>query len=450
MTPEVTLAIRQIVEAAPEARAGTVQADVQRFYSQRASAPVWLTKDSTATPEAALEVIRQAPNHGLAAPDYDEADLARLIDAEADVEQALKDDVQAIARFDVQLTTALLTLGRDVAMGRSKPAAISRNWKARRTAPDLVALFSEATAKGGNLDAWLNQVRPVHAEYAALQGTLTAINERRRAQGTPDPRVGQIALNMERWRWLPDDLGSRHILVNVPAFYMAAREGGRPVLEMRVIVGSPENATPIFSDQMETVVFSPYWNVPDSIAEGETAPSAARDPNFLRRQNIEVLRRTKAGTETVDPASVDWDDPDAVKELAFRQKPGASNALGHVKFLFPNSFDVYLHDTPADSLFFRSGRALSHGCIRLEQPEELARYMLRDRPEWDEGRINEAMHAGEEKHVALKEEVPVHIVYFTAWPKGDGGVELFGDIYNYDSAQSAANRRVGEALMSQR
>jgi len=450
VTPKVTLAIQQIVEAAPEARAGTVQADVQRFYSQRASAPVWLTKDSTATPEAALEVIRQAPNHGLAVPDYDEADLARLIDAEADVEQALKDDVQAIARFDVQLTTALLTLGRDVAMGRSKPAAISRNWKARRTAPDLVALFSEATAKGGNLDAWLNQVRPVHAEYAALQGTLTAINERRRAQGTPDPRVGQIALNMERWRWLPDDLGSRHILVNVPAFYMAAREGGRPVLEMRVIVGAPENATPIFSDQMETVVFSPYWNVPDSIAEGETAPSAARDPNFLRRQNIEVLRRTKAGTETVDPASVDWDDPDAVKELAFRQKPGASNALGHVKFLFPNSFDVYLHDTPADSLFFRSGRALSHGCIRLEQPEELARYMLRDRPEWDEGRINEAMHAGEEKHVALKEEVPVHIVYFTAWPKGDGGVELFGDIYNYDSAQSAANRRVGEALMSQR
>lgn len=450
VTPKVTLTIRQMIDAAPEGRAGTVQADVRRFYSQRASAPAWLNKDSAATPEAALEVIRQAPNHGLVVTDYDEGDLARLIDAEANAREALKDDVQALARFDVQVTTALLTLGRDVALGRSKPGAISRNWKAQRTAPDLVVLLSEAAATGGNLDAWLDQVRPVHPEYAALQGTLTAINDRQRAQGTPDPRVGQIALNMERWRWLPDDLGARHILVNVPAFYMAARESGRPVLEMRVIVGSPENPTPIFSDLMETVVFSPYWNVPDSIAEGETAPSAARDPNFLRRQNIEILRRTKAGTEKVDPASVDWDDPDAVQELAFRQKPGASNALGHVKFLFPNTFDVYLHDTPADALFFRSGRALSHGCIRLEHPEELARYILRDRREWDERRINEAMHAGEEKHVALKEDVPVHIVYFTAWPNGDGGVDLFDDIYNYDATQSAANRRGGEALMSRR
>ena len=132
----------------------------------------------------------------------------------------------------------------------------------------------------------------MHPEYAALQGTLTTINEKQQAQGTPDARAGQIALNLERWRWLPDDLGPRHILVNVPAYYMAARESGKPVLEMKVIVGKPGNATPIFSDEMETVVFSPYWNVPDSIAEGETAPSAARDPNFLRRQNIEILRRS--------------------------------------------------------------------------------------------------------------------------------------------------------------
>ncbi len=412
---------------------------------------MWLGQDSTPpTAEAALELIRQAPHHGLAAADYVEEELTRLVDAEEDVEKALKADPQALARFDVRLTTALFALGRDVALGRSKPGAVSANWKARRIAPDFVALLAAAVAAGGTLDAWLDQVRPVHPEYAALQNTLRNIGERQRVQGTSDPRVGRIALNMERWRWMPDDLGSRHILVNVPAFYMAARESGMPVLEMKVIVGTPENATPIFSDQMETVVFSPYWNVPDSIAEGETAPSAARDPNFLRRQNIEILRRTKAGTESVDPASVDWDDPEAIKELAFRQKPGASNALGHVKFLFPNTFDVYLHDTPADNLFFRSGRALSHGCIRLERPEELARYMLRDRQEWDDHKIKEAMYAGEEKHVALKEKVPVHIVYFTAWPKGDGDVELFDDIYGYDGTQSALIRRAGEALMSRR
>ena len=147
---------------------------------------------------------------------------------------------------------------------------------------------------------------------------------------------------------------------------------------------------------------------------------------------------------------MNWDDPEAIKELAFRQKPGAGNALGHVKFLFPNSHDVYLHDTPADALFFREGRALSHGCIRLEMPEELARYMLRDKPEWTNDKIQRAMHSGDEQHVALKEKVPVHIVYFTMWPKGDGDVEVFDDIYSYDAKQFASQRTVTDARMSRR
>ena len=127
---------------------------------------------------------------------------------------------------------------------------------------------------------------------------------------------------------------------------------------------------------MTTTVFSPYWNVPESIVEGETAPAAARDPGFLQRNNMEILRVTKSGATPVDPSTVDWDDPEELKALAFRQKPGAKNALGHVKFLFPNPYDVYLHDTPADALFARQGRAFSHGCVRVEQPEALARWVL--------------------------------------------------------------------------
>jgi murein L,D-transpeptidase YcbB/YkuD len=451
LTPAVTAALQQIVETAPGADSGTIRADVREFYAQRGFSPAWLKRKGAATAEDALAVLRTAPDHGLQTADYAESDLAPLVDAEQDIDAALKQDARALASFDVQMTTALLTLGRDVALGRSNPAAVSKNWKARRSAPDLAGTLAAADAAPAKLRAWLDEVRPMHPEYAALQHTLTAINEKQKALGAPDPRSGQIALNMERWRWMPDDFGSRHILVNVPAFYMAAREGGMPVLEMKVIVGTPENATPIFSGQMDTVVFSPYWNVPDSIAEGETAPAAARDPSFLRRQNIEILRRTGSGTEQVDPASVNWEDPDAIKALAFRQKPGAKNALGHVKFLFPNPFDVYLHDTPADGLFARGGRALSHGCIRLERPEELAKYILRDKPEWTDGRIKEAMDAGEEKHVALKEKMPVHIVYFTAWPTGDGDVELFDDIYGLDATQWAASTgRAGRGLMSQR
>jgi murein L,D-transpeptidase YcbB/YkuD len=249
--------------------------------------------------------------------------------------------------------------------------------------------------------------------------------------------AGQIALNLERWRWMPDDLGSRYLIVNIPSFHLEAHEGNQTVLEMKVVVGKPDHRTPIFSEMMTTTVFSPYWNVPDSIVEGETAPAAARDPGFLKRNDIEILRLSKSGAKVVDPATVNWDDPEELKALAFRQKPGAKNALGHVKFLFPNQFDVYLHDTPADALFARQGRAFSHGCVRVEQPEALARWVLKGMPEWTAEKIVEAMHAGDEQHVKLNQQIPVHIVYFTAWADDEGMVSVVPDVYGYDATQSS-------------
>jgi murein L,D-transpeptidase YcbB/YkuD len=247
-----------------------------------------------------------------------------------------------------------------------------------------------------------------------------------------DTRIHQVALNLQRWRQMPDDLGDRHFIVNVPHFHLVALEQGAPVMDIRVVVGKPGNNTPLFSDEMETVVFSPYWNIPDSIAQGETLPAIARDPSFLARQNIEIMRTS--GGERVDPAEVDWDDPEALKGYAFRQRPGSGNALGHVKFLFPNAHNVYLHDTPADKLFGKPTRAFSHGCVRVEEPEVLAKYVLRDYPEWDEPAIFAAMNSGVEKHVKLKRKIPVHIVYFTAWVDPNGGLHFQPDIYGYDRA----------------
>jgi murein L,D-transpeptidase YcbB/YkuD len=189
------------------------------------------------------------------------------------------------------------------------------------------------------------------------------------------------------------------------------------------------------------VVFSPYWNIPDSIVEGETAPAVARDPAYLAKNNIEILDTGKGGATPVDFASVNWDDPAQLKHLAFRQRPGASNALGHVKFLFPNEFDVYLHDTPADALFARPGRAFSHGCVRVEEPEALAKYVLRGDPDWDDAKILEAMNAGVEKSVKLQEKIPVHIVYFTAWVDENGGLHFQPDVYHYDADQASAQRQ---------
>jgi murein L,D-transpeptidase YcbB/YkuD len=326
----------------------------------------------------------------------------------------------------VRITAALLSLGRDVALGRGQPEPADHR-KVRRSPPDFVATLIAAV--GEDLNTWLDAIKPRHPQYAALQRALM------------DPAMashaGQIALNLERWRWMPDDLGARYLIVNIPSFHLDARENGRSVLDMKVVVGKPDHKTPIFSDVMTTTVFSPYWNVPDSIVEGETAPAAARDPGFLTRNNIEILRVTKNGASRVDPSTVDWNDPEELKALAFRQRPGAKNALGHVKFLFPNPYDVYLHDTPADALFARRGRAFSHGCIRVEEPEALAKWVLKDAPEWTDEKILEAMHSGDEQHVKLEQDIPVHIVYFTAWVDDAGTVSFHPDVYGYDAMQSS-------------
>jgi murein L,D-transpeptidase YcbB/YkuD len=179
-------------------------------------------------------------------------------------------------------------------------------------------------------------------------------------------------------------------------------------------------------------VFSPYWNIPETIALEETAPAVARDPDYLSRNNMEVIT---ASGRIIPAEQIPWDDEDALRGLSFRQRPGANNALGFVKFLFPNKYDVYIHDTPADALFSRIGRAFSHGCVRVEEPETLAQYVLRGRPEWTPEAIVAAMRAGDERHVALDAPIPVHIVYLTAWVDAGGGLHFQKDIYGYDAAQ---------------
>jgi murein L,D-transpeptidase YcbB/YkuD len=258
-----------------------------------------------------------------------------------------------------------------------------------------------------------------------------------------DARVQQIALNLERWRWLPRDLGDRHILVNIPEYRLEVWEKDQVPLTMRVVVGKKDTPTPIFADDMTHVVFSPYWNVPSEIAKNETVPSALRDPAFLQRTNMEVL--DKSG-KVVDPSSVDLA---SVSEYRFRQRPGSSNSLGLVKFMFPNQYNVYLHDTPADSLFARATRSFSHGCVRVEQPEQLARYVLGDKTEWTPERISEAMHAGTERTVKLTQPLPVYLGYWTARVSADGIVQFRDDIYGIDARQMTLLTRTIEQLKTQ-
>ena len=225
-----------------------------------------------------------------------------------------------------------------------------------------------------------------------------------------EERVRQIEANLERWRWLPSQLGERYVRVNIPAFRLDAMEQDRSVLTLRVVVGKPTTSTPVLSSAMNAIQLNPSWYVPKSILEGEILPKAAKDPTFLDRLGYEVISDTR-----------------------LRQRPGTSNALGKFKFVFPSPYGVYLHDTPSRSLFSRDLRALSHGCVRVENPFELAVWALRDDPKWTPQEIRARLDSGKEKQVKLPEAVPVHIGYWTAWA-GDDGVLRFGrDVYKQDA-----------------
>jgi L,D-transpeptidase YcbB len=250
-----------------------------------------------------------------------------------------------------------------------------------------------------------------------------------------DERIDQIIINMERWRWVPKPkkFEEKHIFVNIPEYMLYARDKGQKVLEMRVIVGKTMNSTPVFSDKLEYIVFSPYWNVPTKIVVDEFKPKLINDPGWLERMDMELLNGFGKNAQPLSPYSVDWASIDEKNfKYRIRQRPGPDNPLGDIKFIFPNEHEVYLHHTASETLFNQTQRGFSHGCVRVEKPVELASFLLSDKPDWDETRIIEAMHAGEEKYENLKTKVPVYIVYFTAWVDDQGKVHFRDDIYGHD------------------
>jgi murein L,D-transpeptidase YcbB/YkuD len=324
------------------------------------------------------------------------------------------------------LTYAYLKYAADLLGWSGDSQSIYVNWVKANNKADLAQQLAKAISSNQVRES-LEEMAPTHPQYKGLQAALA--RERQNAA----EHLDQIRMNLARWRWMPHELGDRYVFVNVPAYQMQVVEGDKPVLAMRVIVGDPMHQTPLFTDEMTTVVFSPNWNVPESIIRKEMLPRLVRDPGYLERQDIQVVGTSG---QVIDAEGVDWGDESAVAGLHFRQEPGPKNALGLVKFQFPNPFDVYMHDTPQDALFNKERRALSHGCIRLENPVALAQYALRDNPEWTTEKITTAMNAGHEHAVPLKQHIPVHIGYFTAWVNPDGSVTYTDDPYKLDEKQS--------------
>lgn len=445
---------------------------VRAFYEEREYEPAWFRRERlTPGASALLRAIAAAGREGLVPARYD----PRALTGAHPVAAALgAPPAESQARLDVALSYAFLRYASDLAAGSVDPRGAASLWRVSVRDFDAVRALEEATDDAEPVKV-LSGLRPAHPQYAALSAALVryqriafeggwqpvpavakksaaraaqqaALAARLRASGDltlaafqqrhglaatgkldratlaalnvpVEARIRQIELNLERWRWQGWERKGRRILVNVPTFQLHAYDDGREALTMRVITGSGDNQTPIFDEQVSEVVFSPHWNVPANILETEVLPAIKRDPGYLKRKNMEMVR-TASG-------------------VSVRQRPGPSNALGLVKFLFPNPFNIYLHDTPGDALFARPRRDLSHGCVRLEKPEELARFVLDGEDDWEDVKvIARAMRSGREQFVTLEEPVPLRIAYFTTWVNADGTVRFAPDVYRHDVAQA--------------
>ncbi len=481
-----------LADARPEERAA-----VLAFYEARAFAPFWTAGDAGT---ALVETLRDAGRHGLPVSRYTPDEIERLIAGDDPVAaeigltriylryardmkvgildpRAVDDEINLGAERPKD--AALLALLEEAPIAetlqglvpvepeytallaeRERLTAVARvgGWGAPVPAGPALRLGDEdprietlrarlrvlghpVAGEGKRFDADLaTALKAFQAENGlAADGvlgarTLAALN------ASPEDRIDQIIVALERLRWMPDDLGGRYVWVNIPDYTVSVFEDGARVYHTRSVVGEPaETRTPEFSDRMTYLVVNPTWYIPDSIAKRVYLPQLRRDPNVLRNNNMRLF--TRSGTE-IDPALVNFATLGDSFPFRVRQNPSPANALGRVKFMFPNQFAIYLHDTPARELFNRDQRALSNGCVRLEDPFELAYYLLAPQLDDPETTFRSWVAAGAERHVTLKEPIQVHIVYRTAWADADG-VHYRADVYGRDRAVIKALRAAG-------
>ncbi|HEY4130118.1 MAG TPA: L,D-transpeptidase family protein [Gemmatimonadaceae bacterium] len=439
---------------------------VKAVYSVYDNSPLWLEPDGVKERATALlAALDSAPAHGLRTDAYPLDSIRRVVNTKKIDSGATAQD---IANADVLLTAAYVGYASDMLVGQVDPQSVSQSWHipARLSAVDSALVH---TLEDSSIAEGLAQMAPQDSEYAVLKREYTryrtlasgggwptietgvgakALEHRLDAEGytteegdsvsgtlmlwqenhdleqtgkvgratlaalntSAAERVQQIALNLERHRWLPRALGERYVYVNVPSFRLDAYDSGQRVLSMKVVVGAEYNghSTPVFADSMRWVVFRPYWKPTANIIKSEIGPKIKSDPTYLARNDMEYA--IEGGARVL------------------RQRPGPQNSLGLVKFLFPNEYNIYLHDTNQKSLFGKSARAASHGCIRLEQPDKLAEYVLG----WPSDSVRTAMESGKnDRRVTLDRKLPVYIVYFTAYAR-DGRLHFADDVYRRD------------------
>ena len=479
-----------------DARKGTrAYADAQKlyfFYGARNFEPLWLSQDSQGqiefSPNAlkVLDVFEQSHLEGLRPADYLTADLSL---------SGNFTDPARLAALETAFSEAAVKYAQHAAGGRINPKSVSSQFDLNPTRINGGEFLVELVNSKAPQELLLG-LSPTHREFLALKDILATHYRGEVDQpiivpdgkllklGMQDERVPVLRLrlglpeiigdtkyddelivaveafqtelglfvdgvvgpatvaalnggtaaskedviaNMERWRWMPKDLGDFHVFVNIPEYRLAVMRGDEVTHSTRVVVGKRQHMTPIFSDEIEHVVVNPFWNVPSSIARNEIGPRLANNPGYLRARNMELL----SGGRVVNASNVDWSST-SINNFRIRQRPGRNNALGTIKFLFPNSHAVYLHDTPSRSLFSRSQRAYSHGCVRVQNPLDFAGALLANDTNISRSSL-QSQFGSSERWNNLSSHIPVHLAYFTLRVKADGSVRSYSDIYGHNT-----------------
>lgn len=414
--------------------------DVDALYKSNDYAPIWIN-----TPQAEknisdiLALLSNAAAHGLNADDYS----VSLLQQKLPLIQLLKPDSYTdLAMYDTALTISLVRFLHDVHYGRVNPHSLNFKVKLRtkkevdlpqliKTALNETSISQLALKVEPNLQQY-RQLRAALATYRELSN-MPEIEEKSRSKKKKTPvnkfeRVVKIELAMERLRWLPEMASGQSIIVNIPAFQLWGIDEINPAnsLNLNVVVGKADKTqTPIIMADMNSVEFMPYWNVPPSILKKEIMPKLANNPGYLSGQNMEVVSLKNGG-------------------MRVRQKPGGKNALGRLKFIFPNPDGVYLHDTPSKSLFGRTRRDFSHGCVRVQNPSALAQFVLKNQEGWSPERIDAMLKSDQHRQVSLKTTIPVLFFYTTAFYEQGDKLTFYNDIYRHDATLLALLTKVND------
>jgi murein L,D-transpeptidase YcbB/YkuD len=463
------------------------------FYTERHGTPLWVSGSGfSERGQEAIAEIRRADDWGLDARAFDLPPTNP------------RKTPEALAEAEIKIAVAVLKYARQAHGGRVNPSLFAAYFDQAPNVRDPKRVLREIAA-AGRADAYLRSLHPKHPQFELLRKALLrargghvdigakapaggALKSSRSAarrdgyrpwadpdddnagQGEDDPgsdsddsaseepplpwahssgasvpdNIRKILVNMERWRWMPDDLGQFYVWDNVPEFETRVVKNGNVIHSDKIIVGKPSTPTPVFSARMQTIVFHPEWAVPDSIKVNDLLPHLRYEPGFfgagegtdtsiLRQHNLRVVYNG----QPVDPAQVDWSRVD-IRQYQFLQAPSDENVLGTLKFRFPNKHDVYMHDTPERNLFVRSNRALSHGCMRVQNPRRLAEVLLGEDKGWQSGQIANLLATGYNTEVELSHPIPVHVTYFTAVANADGTMQYYSDIYGLDGATASA------------